>query len=136
TLGVDLTTQGAVGHDRDLREVRLRRDPGAWVDQVMHRMAPAALADPTGADRTVAERDQRPVAEPDMPAVAFRTVAAYAEVTPQVANRVLTELIREKIGQHALGDAAQIERCTGGQGRRARGLIEDEHVREWRQLHR
>ena len=55
--------------DGDFRKVRLRRHPGARVDQVMHRVSPAPLADPAGADGTVAERDERAVAKPDVPAV-------------------------------------------------------------------
>src|SRR5260370_31688722 len=134
TLRVDLTAQGAVRHHGDFGDVRLGRHPGARVDQMMHRVSPSTLARPAGADATVAERDQRSVAEPDVPAVAFGTGAAHAEIAAQVADRVLPELIDEKVGQRPLRDSTKVERRAWGERCRACGLIQEEHLRQWRQF--
>src|SRR5260370_1374170 len=83
---------------------------------------------------SAAERDQRSVAEPDVPAVAFGTGAPHAEIAAQVADRVLPELIDEKIGQRPLRDSTKVERRAWGERRRACGLIQEEHLRKWPQL--
>src|ERR1700730_7874984 len=103
---------------------------------MMHRVSPAALARPTGADAAVANGDDRSVAETDVPAIAFGTSASHAQIAAQVADRVLTELIDENVGQRAFRDSTQIERRTRGERRRARGLVQEEHLRKWRQVRR
>src|SRR5438552_10798029 len=102
----------------------------------MHRVSPAPLADAARADGTVADRDERAIAQPDVPAVAFGTGAADSQVAAQIADRVLTELVDQKVGQRALRDSAEVERRTRCECRRARAVIQEEHLGECRQLHR
>src|SRR5256885_2273352 len=84
---------------------------------------------------SAAERDERAVAEPDVPAVAIGTGAADSEVAAQIADSILTELIDQKVGQRALRDSTQVECGTGSEGRRTGGPIQEEYLRERWQLY-
>ena len=50
-----------------------------------------------------------------MPAVAFGSGAADAQVAAQVADGILTELINKDVGQRPLDDSTKIERGRRGQ---------------------
>src|SRR6202043_1175177 len=102
----------------------------------MHRVSPAALAGPACADAAVTNGNDGSVAETDVPAIAFGTGASHAEIAAQVADRVITELINQNVGERALRDSTQVERRTRGERRRTRGLSQEEHLREWRELRR
>src|SRR2546430_13151771 len=65
-----------------------------------------------------------------MPAIAFGSGAADAQVASQVADSILTELINKDVGQGALDDAAKVKCRRRSQGRRASRLIEDHYVRQ------
>src|SRR5947208_2850354 len=56
-----------------------------------------------------------------MPAIAFGSGAADAQVASQVADSILTELINKDVGQGALDDAAKVKCRRRSQGRRASG---------------
>ena len=83
----------------------------------MHGVAPAPPADSAGADGALAERDERAVTEPDVPAVAVGTGAADSEVATQIADSIFTELINQKVGQRALRDAPKVQCRARGEGR-------------------
>ena len=132
-FGINLTSQGAVGHHRDLGKVAFGRHSGARIDEAMHGVAPAPPGNAAGADRPVRERDHRAVAEADVPAVAFRSGTVDPEVAAQVADPIVTELINKDVGQRSLDDSAKIERGRRSQRRRAGRLIQDQHLRQARQ---
>src|SRR5439155_19420475 len=108
TLGIDLTAQRIVRDHGDLRKVGLCRHPGARVDQVMHGVAPAPPADSAGADGALAERDERAVTEPDVPAVAGGTGAADSEVATQIADSIFTVYSIHKVGLRTLRAAVEL----------------------------
>jgi len=71
-----------------------------------------------------------------VPAISLRTAAPQPEISTQVADGVVTELIDKLVGEEALGDPTQVE---GDAGRNSRGpgrAIERQHLDKRRGLHR
>ncbi len=83
----------------------------------MHGLAPAPPGHAAGADRSVCERNGRAVAQADVPAIAVGSGATDAQVSAQVADGILTELINKDVGQGPLDDPAKVERRRRSQRR-------------------
>src|SRR5919197_357029 len=128
-LRQDLRVRAGPRDHGDFGEIGPSGRSGARVDEVVQSLAPRAPACATRRRAHVDEQD-RFRAHADRPALSALAAPARVEIAAEVHEHVPAEIRREAIGEPALRDAAEIDRCTLSQARRS--LAHLEYVRQRR----